>query len=94
MAELVLGERADRDVLLEDRPDPGPLGVAEADDELVVGHRQQEQRERPLAAVAGAREIHRDRLVCRPVIVDPLLRLRLRLARLPSRAAASLSRIT
>ena len=28
VAELVLGERADRHVLLEDRRDPGPLGVA------------------------------------------------------------------
>ena len=28
VAELVLGERAHRDVLLEDRRDPGPLGVA------------------------------------------------------------------
>ena len=56
VAQLVLGERADRDVLLEDRADPGPLGIGEPDDELVVGHREQEQRERPLAAVAGAPE--------------------------------------
>ena len=37
MADLVLGDRAGRDVLLEHRRDPGPLGVPEADHELVVG---------------------------------------------------------
>ena len=42
MPELVLGQRAHRDVLLEERRDAGPLGVGEADDELVVGHRQQQ----------------------------------------------------
>ena len=46
VAELVLGDRADRHVLLEHRRDPRPLRVAEADDELVVGHRQQQQRQR------------------------------------------------
>jgi hypothetical protein len=42
MAELVLSERADRHVLLEQRGDACPLGVGEADDELVVGHREQQ----------------------------------------------------
>ena len=45
MAQLVLGERADRHVLLEDGRDAGPLGVAEANHELVVRHREQQQRE-------------------------------------------------
>ena len=40
--QLVLGERAHRHVLLEERRDAGPLGVAEADDELVVGHGQEQ----------------------------------------------------
>jgi hypothetical protein len=42
VAQLVLGQRAHRHVLLEDRRDSGPLGVREADDELVVGHREQQ----------------------------------------------------
>ena len=37
MADLVLGDRAGRDVLLEHRRDAGPLRVPEADHELVVG---------------------------------------------------------
>ena len=42
MPELVLGEGAHRDVFLEQRGDAGPLRIGEADDELVVGHRQKE----------------------------------------------------
>jgi hypothetical protein len=38
--DLVLGQRRDGHVLLEDRGDPGPLRVPEADDELVIGGRQ------------------------------------------------------
>ncbi len=97
VAELVLGERADRDVLLEDRADPRPLGIAEPDDELVVGHAEQEDRERPLAAVAGAAEVHRERL---EGPIDPAGRHFAPLLAfgfawpLTSRAAASLSRIT
>ena len=37
VTDLVLGDRAGRDVLLEHRRDAGPLGVPEADHELVVG---------------------------------------------------------
>ena len=43
--QLVLGQRAHGHVLLEERRDAGPLGVAEADDELVVGHRQEQLAE-------------------------------------------------
>ena len=46
VAQLVLGERAHRDVLLEERRDPGPLRVGEADHELVVGHRAEQLRQR------------------------------------------------
>src|SRR5439155_23905646 len=46
VAELVLRNRAHRDVLLEDRRDAGPFGVGEARHELVVGHRQQELSQR------------------------------------------------
>ena len=46
MADLVLGDRARRHVLLEHRRDAGPLGVPEADDELVVGDAQQQLGER------------------------------------------------
>ena len=83
MAELVLGERAHRHVLLEHRRDPRPLGVAEADDELVIGHREEQQRQR----VAGRRnEIGggpRHPAFPRGFVVPDC-----------SRAAASLSRIT
>src|SRR5207247_1194341 len=44
--QLVLRDRADRDVLFEEWRDAGPLGIGEAADELVVGHRQEELRER------------------------------------------------
>ena len=40
MADLVLCDRRERDVLLERRRDPGPLGVAPADDQLVVSERE------------------------------------------------------
>ena len=43
--ELVLRERAHRDVLLEERRDARPLRVREAEHELVVGHRQQQDGE-------------------------------------------------
>ena len=42
VADLVLGERREGDVLLEHGRDAGPLRVAEADHELVVGHGQQQ----------------------------------------------------
>ena len=51
VAQLVLRDRADRDVLLEQRRDARPLGIHEAGDELVVRHRQQQPRE----GVAGLR---------------------------------------
>ena len=37
VADLALGDRGERDVLLEERRDAGPLGVAPAEHELVVG---------------------------------------------------------
>ena len=43
--QLVLGEGAHGHVLFEERRNPRPLGVAEADDELVVRHREQQQRQ-------------------------------------------------
>ena len=46
VADLVLRDRAGRDVLLEHRRDAGPLGVPEADHELVVGQRQQQLGQR------------------------------------------------
>jgi hypothetical protein len=46
VAELVLSERAHRDVLFEDGCDARPLGVGEPDDELVVGHREQQHAQR------------------------------------------------
>jgi hypothetical protein len=36
VADLVLRDRGEGDVLLQERSDPGPLGVAPAEDELVV----------------------------------------------------------
>ena len=42
MSQLVLGQRAHRDVLFEQRRDAGPLRVGKPDDELVVGHRAEE----------------------------------------------------
>src|SRR5204862_1217044 len=42
VADLVLGEGAEGDVLLEQRRDAGPLRVPEAEHELVVGHAQQQ----------------------------------------------------
>jgi hypothetical protein len=41
MADLALRDRRERDVLLEERRDAGPLGVAPAEDQLVVRERQQ-----------------------------------------------------
>ena len=41
VADLVLRDRRERDVLLEHRRDPRPLGVAPADDQLVVSDPQQ-----------------------------------------------------
>ena len=46
VAQLVLGERAHRHVLLEERRDARPLRVGEADHELVVGHREEQPCER------------------------------------------------
>ncbi len=46
MADLVLGDRAGCDVLLEHRRDTGPFRVPEADDELVVGDAQDQLRQR------------------------------------------------
>ena len=46
VAQLVLGERAHRHVLLEERRDARPLGVGEADHELVVGHREEQPCQR------------------------------------------------
>src|SRR3990172_9283385 len=42
MPDLVLGERADRDVLLEQRGNPGPFGIAEPDDAFVISHRAEQ----------------------------------------------------
>ena len=46
VADLVLGDRRERDVFLEERRDPGPLRVAPAEDELVVGDREEQVRAR------------------------------------------------
>ena len=42
VADLVLRDRRERDVLLEERRDPRPLGVAPAEDQLVVGELEQQ----------------------------------------------------
>jgi hypothetical protein len=42
VADLVLRDRRERDVLLEERRDPGPLRVAPAEDQLVVGELNQQ----------------------------------------------------
>ncbi len=55
MTDLVLGDRAGRDVLLEHRRDPGPLRVPEADHELVVGGAEDQLGE----SVAG-RDVERN----------------------------------
>ena len=52
VADLVLRDRRERDVLLERRRDPRPLRVAPPDDQLVVGQAQQQVR--ALAVLAGA----------------------------------------
>ena len=51
--DLVLRDGRERDVLLEERRDPGPLRVSPAEEELVVGDREQEVR-----AVAHGRLRH------------------------------------
>ena len=60
---------------------PGPLGVREADDELVVGHREQELGQGRRPAAPRGRHAHRDRAFG---LAWPAA----------SRAAASLSRMT
>jgi hypothetical protein len=42
VADLVLRDRGERDVLLEERRDPGPLRVPPADDQLVVRQREED----------------------------------------------------
>jgi hypothetical protein len=44
MADLVLRDRREGDVLLQQRSDAGPLGVAPAEDELVVSDLEQRAR--------------------------------------------------
>ena len=56
VAQLVLGERAHRDVLFEQRRDPGPLRVGEADHELVVGHRAAAAPASAVASRGGGRD--------------------------------------
>jgi hypothetical protein len=65
--QLVLGQRAHRHILFEQRRDPGPFRVRETDDELVVGHREQQvvepegrwrSRAGHKAGSAGARPSH------------------------------------
>src|SRR5438105_8288528 len=46
---LVLGDRAEREVLLDVRRPPGPLRMTMADHELVVGQREQEREPRVVA---------------------------------------------
>ena len=43
MPDLVLRDRREGDVLLEERRDPGPLRVAPAEDQLVVGELEQQR---------------------------------------------------
>ena len=46
MRELVLRDRGERQVLLDVRHPPRPLRMAVADDELVVGEREQQREPR------------------------------------------------
>ena len=94
VTQLVLCQRADRHILLEDRSDPRPFGVAEADDELVVRHRQQQQCDGALPAVTGVGEVHRDALDGLGFGHRSPLFARGFCWPLASRAAASFSRIT
>jgi hypothetical protein len=41
VADLVLGDRRERDVLLEEGRDAGPLRVAPAQDQLIVRQREE-----------------------------------------------------
>jgi hypothetical protein len=82
VTQLILRERAHRHVLLEHRRDAGPLRVGEADDELVVGHGEEKQRE----GVPGRRHELGGRR-------HPGFAFGLRVPAWP-RAVASLSRIT
>jgi hypothetical protein len=41
LPELVLRDRGEGDILLEDRPEPRPLGITMGDDELVISHAEE-----------------------------------------------------
>jgi hypothetical protein len=51
VTDLVLRDRGEGDVLLEERGDPGPLGVAPAEDQLVVGKLEEQLSPRPCLRV-------------------------------------------
>jgi len=70
MADLVLGDRRESDILLEHRRDTGPFRVAEANHELVVRHRQQQIGDRGAQLwikrrCVESRQIRLDELPCR-----------------------------
>ena len=95
--ELVLGERAHRHVLLEERRDARPLRVGEADDELVVGHGEQQLVDGvPSRRIEARGECRPDRRHVSPPADDFARPARAFGLACPdcSRAAASLSRIT
>jgi hypothetical protein len=54
VSDLVLGDRRECDVLLEERRDARPLRVAPAEHELVVGQLEQEVSSRPRCPLAHA----------------------------------------
>src|SRR4029453_146167 len=66
MPDLLLRDRRERDVLLEEGCDPGPLGVPPAEDELVVSDRQQQRCPLAHAPLHGGNQVSP---------VSPLLRV-------------------
>ncbi len=69
--DLVLGDRRERDVLLEEGRDPRPLRVPPAEDELVVGDREQEVGAR--RSLASALRSHVERACSLACLLQPRL---------------------
>ena len=63
VADLVLRDRRERDVLLEEGRDPGPLRVPPAEEQLVVGDREQQVGPLAHSASAARRGLERSRLL-------------------------------
>ena len=70
--DLVLRDRRERDVLLEERRDAGPLRVAPAEDQLVVCDREQQIGARRSLVAPGAMSSvpARSRASCRRALIE------------------------